>query len=214
MAYTAINSHDFAMEISAEDFASRYLPPVMLTGELYETLTYDEATGVFTFADATALESWLLDEEVQILQADGTATVTNGTITEASYAVTYTIGGAEISLDVKQILSVPAVQEITKPFDAAKHTDVEHIDAVKLVDQVYGYLLEANVMDVTILESTVSHAAGMVLNYQTNLSVYDVGKNPMFQIDSSIFYMDAGNNRESSDVLEVYRDGIRGEICT
>jgi len=207
MVYAAIDSHDFAMEISAEDFASRYLPPVMLTGELYKTLTYDEATGVFTFADATALESWLLDEEVQILQADGTATVTNGTITEATYAVTYTIGGAEISLDVKQILSVPAVQEITKPYDAAKHTDVEQIDAVKLVDQVYGYLLEANVMDVMILESTVSHAAGMVLNYQTNLSIYDVGKNPMFQVDNSIFYMDAGNNRESSDVLEVYRDG-------
>jgi len=206
-AYATVDEKNFSMEITAEDYAARYLPPVMLTGDLYETVTYDEEAGIFTFTDPTALESWLLDEEVTIRRAQGTATVENGSITQATYTVTYAVGGAEITLDVRQTLTEPGVQQISAPYNAATYTSVEHIDAIKLTDQVYGYLLGTNVMDAMITESIISHAAGMILNYQTNLSIYNISKSPMYQVDTSVFYMDATNDSESYDVLEVFRDG-------
>lgn len=204
--YATICDVDFSSELSQEDFTARYLPTVLLDASLYGTVTVEGDT--ISFSDPTALESWLLDEEAGITQSYGTATLTDGAISSASYTATYVLGGAEMTVSVTQALTAPKNMGITAPADPDSYTPIENIDAPKLLDQAYGYLLQAEIMDSTVIESTFSQAAGYLLNAQNYITVYDTGDSPMYQLDQSFYEMDYTQNlSQSMDMLEVFRDG-------
>ena len=204
--YATICDEDFSSALSQEEFTARYLPPMLLDASLYGTVTADGDT--ISFSEPTALESWLLDEPADILQAEGSVTLTGGVLTNATYHVTYALGGAEITVSVTQSIAAPDSTKLRAPSDPDAYLPIESIDAPKLLDQAYGYLLQSSILDGRMSSSIFSQAAGYLLNSQILISAYDTGDSPMYQFDQSYYEMDYTRNVSNElDQVEVFRDG-------
>lgn len=201
-AYATILGGRFSQEMTHEDFANRYIPPVLLDSQLYDTVTMEGDT--ITFADATGLESWL---EGELVSASGTAKLKDGVVSEFTYNATYTVGASEQAISVKQTLS-PAADPETTLINDAEYTAVESIDAVALLEQAYGYLDYATDISVRSVDRIISHAAGYTLNIQRNIHTWSGENAPMIQVEQDISDMNYTTNASSSsNILEVFRDG-------
>ena len=200
--YATFWSGKFSQEMSQEDFLSRYYTPVvLLDAALYETVTMDGDTIIFT--DPTALESWLVGE---LVTATGTAKLTDGTITEYTYDATYTVGPSEQTISVTQTLA-PAASTVSTHITAADYISVESIDAVTLLEQAYGYLNYASDVSYRSVERVLSHAAAYTYTIQTSIDTWRSGESPMLQVEQDISDMDYSTNQSySTNILDVFRD--------
>lgn len=202
VAYATFWSNKFSQEMSQEDFLARYMPVILLDATLYETVTMDGDT--ITFADATALESWL---EGELVTATGTAKLTDGTIAEYTYNATYKVGASEQTISVKQSLT-PAASTVSTHINSGDYTSVESIDAVALLERTYGYLSYATDVSYHSVERVLSHAAAYTYSIQTSVDTWCSGDAPMIQVEQDISDMDYSSNEAyDSNILEVYRDG-------
>ena len=202
IAYAVICEDYFYEEMTAEDFTSRYLPVALLDETLYETVTMDGDT--ITFTDATELESWLIRDSAEIVKAEGTVTVSGNAIT-VSYLATYTVGGSTITVTVQQSFR-EAEDTAEKPANADAYQSVESIDGFKLLDNAFGYLLQAQQFSSTTLVSTQSQAAGMVINQQYHLDSYMTDQGTDYSVETNTYAMDSSETFEQ-DVEETYIGG-------
>ena len=131
--YTELGEQRFAAEMTAEDYVSGYVPAVLLDDSLYETVTIDGDT--ITFADATALEGWLLDEEAEIVEAGGTVTVAGNSIC-ASYHATYQVGGNTVTVTVQQNF-LSSAGTVEKPADPDSYLRTESVDGINEENSAY-----------------------------------------------------------------------------
>lgn len=201
-AYATIWDCKFSQEMTQEDFLSRHLPAVLLNADLYETVTMDG--DVITFADPTALESWL---EGELISATGTATLKNGVLSEVSYTATYTVGSSEQTISLTQTLG-PALSNVAPTVNAEDYNAVESIDAIVLLEQAYGYLSSATDVSVSRNDQILSNAAAYLFNVQTSIHTWGDEKAPMIQIEQDLSDHDYNTGRaDSTNILEVFRDG-------
>ncbi len=202
VVYTTYWSGKFSQEMPQEDFLSRYVPAILLDASLYETVTMDGDT--ITFADATALESWL---EGELITANGTATITDGALTGYTYNATYKVGAIEHTLSLTQTVS-PAASTTIPDIKAEDYIAVESVDAIALLEQAYGYLRYAQDVSFRTTERVLSHAAAYTYGIQTSIDTWSSGDSPMLQVEQDISDMDYNTNRSyDSNILEVFRDG-------
>ena len=202
VTYATILDINFSQEMAQEDFLARYTPVVLLDAALYETVTMDGDT--ITFADATALESWL---DGELITATGTATLTDGALTGFTYDATYQVGASEQTISVTQTLS-PATNTTQPSVKAEEYAPVESIDAVMLMESTYGYLGYASDVSFHSAERVFSYAAAYTYLIQTDVDTWCSGEEPMIQIETEISDMNYYNNQSSSTKLtEIFRDG-------
>ena len=202
VVYTTYWDSKFSQEMPQEDFLARYMPAVLLDAALYETVTMDGDT--ITFADATALESWL---EGELISATGTATITDGALSGFTYDATYKMGASEQTISVTQTVSSAASTNMPS-IKAEEYVAVESVDAVSLLEQAYGYLRYANDITFRTTERVLSHAAAYTYGIQTSIDTWSSGDSPMIQVEQDISDMDYSTNRSyDSNILEVFRDG-------
>lgn len=202
MAYAVVCGDYFCEEMTGEEFAARYLPVALLDDTLYETVTADGNT--ITFADATDLESWLIQDSAEILVAEGTVTVSGNAIT-VSYIATYQVGGSTITVTVQQSFR-EAEGSAEKPANADAYQVTESIDGFKLLDNALGYLLQTEQFSSTTLVSTQSQAAGMVINQQYHLDSYITDRGTDYAVETNIYAMDATDTMEQ-DIVEHFIGG-------
>ena len=202
VVYTTYWSGKFSQEMPQEDFLSRYMPAILLDASLYETVTMNGDT--ITFADPTALESWL---EGELITATGTATITGGALTGYTYNATYKVGAIEHTLSLTQNVS-PAASTTIPDIKAEDYIAVESVDAIALLEQAYGYLRYAQDLSFRTTERVLSHAAAYTYGIQTSIDTWNSGESPMIQVEQDISDMDYNTNRSyDSNILEVFRDG-------
>lgn len=202
VVYTSYWSGKFSQEMAQEDFLSRYVPAILLDASLYETVTMDGDT--ITFADPTALESWL---EGELITATGTATITDGALTGYTYNATYKVGASEHTLSLTQTVS-PAASTTIPAIKAEDYIAVESVDAIALLEQAYGYLRYASDITFRTTERVLSHAAAYTYGIQTSIDTWSSSGSPMIQVEQDISDMDYSTNRSyDSNILEVFRDG-------
>lgn len=202
VVYTSYWSGKFSQEMPQEDFLSRYVPAVLLDASLYETVTMDGDT--ITFADPTALESWL---EGELITATGTATITDGALSGYTYNATYKVGASEHTLSLTQTVS-PAASTTIPAIKAEDYIAVESVDAIALLEQAYGYLRYASDITFRTTERVLSHAAAYTYGIQTSIDTWSSSGSPMIQVEQDISDMDYSTNRSyDSNILEVFRDG-------
>lgn len=202
VAYATILDVKFSQEMPQEDFLARYMPVVLLDAALYETVTMNGDT--ITFADPTALESWL---DGELITANGTATVTDGMLTELTYNATYKSGASEQTISVTQTLS-PATNTTQPSVKAEEYAPVESIDAVMLMESTYGYLGYASDVSFHSVERVFSYAAAYTYLIQTDVDTWLSDENPMIQVETEISDMNYQTNQSISTKLsEVFRDG-------
>ena len=201
-AYSLAESNLLRAEMTAEEFSSRYVPLGLLDTSLYETVTMNGNT--FTFADATAPESWLVADEVELLASEGAVTVTGDTLT-ADYSVTYKVAGSTITVTVTQTAKT-ASDTVTAPANPDLYLESESIDGIKLLDTAYGYLLQSQQFSSSALVSTQSQAAGFVINTQYHLDSFVKEKTTDYKVETSLYAMDASGSFEQ-DMEERFIDG-------
>lgn len=164
----------FSGQLSAEEAADRYIPPVLLSGELYENLTMAENGGetTFSFADPTAPESWAMPETARFISAAGSAVMSgDGKLQQMQYTITYQYGPAEIT---KEITAIPraSAELVTVPENADQYVALQCIDALKMTLDGAKQLREAGSVHVTSSEMIISQAAGFTQSQTTTEDLY------------------------------------------
>lgn len=199
----------FSGTVTAGEYCSRIAPAVLLDAALYSTITStvsDDSTTV-TFTDPIAAEAWALPEGAEMINASGTAVIsTSGKLEETSYFLTYSYGPAEISLDI-QVCSQLKADPITLPENAADYIMLQYVDAVKLMDQAIGYLLQSKTVTANATESIVSQAAGFVRNQSTTLNLYSHDSELLSKGSYNTYVMDSSGQSQSYTQEEFFRDG-------
>ncbi len=124
-AYCQYANTTFSGEMSAADFLNRQAPAVLLTPELYGsiTATQSDTRTLLEFADGTALEDWAAgSEEAVFLSGSGTVTLDSaGKLLQSVYRTKYRVGTCvyDLTCTVKaspaqesgKTLSLPAIPE-------------------------------------------------------------------------------------------------------
>lgn len=207
---TVQDSARFSGTFTEEEVNGRYLPVVLLDASLYGQLTSESAAGstTITFSQPSAPESWAMPAEAQMLDASGSATVNaSGALEQMTYTITYQQGPAEICLEV-QSTPLSEVSEITVPEDPDKYPFLEYLDGLRQVTMSSGFLVQADAISTSNMESVFSQAAGVVRNQSTAMDLYGRKEDTMTKIETGIFFMDYSTNQSQElDQEEVYRDG-------
>ncbi len=202
--YASINGQRYSAKQAAEEFTSRYIPVALLDETLYETVLMEGNT--ILFSGAAQLEDWLCGDTVTVTEASGTVTVSEDSIETAAYTASYTVGGAAITVTVKQAFST-AGATISVPSDPNTYSETENIDAIKLLDNAYGYLLQSKQFSASTLSSIQSQAAGFITNNQYHLDTYVTDSGIDYLVESTVYAQDA-TEKHQQDMTEKFIGGV------
>ena len=203
--YVTMDSTDqFRGEVTAEEYAQRFAPAVLLDAALYGDVTQEGS--VLAFSAPTAAESWAMPEGAELVDASGTALLSDsGELQKTTYSLTYTYGPARITLDVEVY---PTIEPVTVdvPDSADAYTLLEYADAPRLSAAAFCYLREAQNIQTSSLESTLSQAGGFILNQSTTLNEYGTGADYLAKVETNVFIMDSSTSQQYEQE-ELFRDG-------
>ena len=194
--YQVLNDCQFSSAMEAADYLSRYPALELLNPNLY---TLSQEGDTIRFTDATALESWLTGEDAVLEAAEAAATLDEeGSIQEIVYTARYAYGPAQHTVSYTVTYTDPG-QQPALPDSANAYTAVTDIDGLALLDDAYGYLLQAEQYSVSILSSVQSQAAGLVVNNQTSVDTYLTASGTDYLVETSIYAMDQTDTYETSN---------------
>lgn len=202
--YAQINGQQYRADQTEEEFTARYLPVGLLDETLYETVSMEGNT--ILFSGASALESWLCGDTVTVTEASGTVTRTDAGIHTVTYTAAYTVGGAAITVTVEQTFS-NADANVSAPQKPDAYSETESIDAIKLLDTAYGYLLQAKQFSSSTLSCIQSQAAGFVTNSQYHLDTYVTSSGTDYLVESTVYAQDA-TDKSQQDMTEKFIGGV------
>ncbi len=208
MLYAAVDDTEaFCGEMAASDAAQRYLSPAMLDTSLYGSITAGE-NGKIIFEAPTAAESWAMPGDAELLEASGSAVISeNGTLEQVSYAITYQHGPSKIHLAVDAAITFGTVT-VTVPADSGTYIQLDDVDALCLYINALGMLSQSGAASSSMMESVMSQAAAVVRNQSTAMDLYSKDGNPDAKVEINIYMMDYSTNQEQRfEQEERYVDG-------
>lgn len=208
--FATVSGSNFAAEMTQEAFTARYAPAILLDASLYASVTASSDASSISFADPTALEAWAADPAAQLISASGTAALDDqGNLVSSTYAATYSLGAATITAKTTVTLSSPEEAAIEVPADASAYTRLTYLDAARIMERSYGYLLQSDFVTSTAQMSIMSQAVGVVRSQQTDINTYGTGAEQMLSVSQSVFQTNYSTGGESSSetVEELFRDG-------
>lgn len=208
--YADVNDYTYCAAITAEDWLSRFAPAALLDASLYAgvELTESETGATVTFSQPAALESWLGLESAHVESASGTALLDlEGNLTGTSYQAIYSLGGSRYTVAYKVDISREA-GEIKVPANAEEYPVMESLDAARVVEMAYGYLLKGQQMSVHVSEYTFTQAAAVSLNIQLDVDLYSTGSRQLMKVEQGISQNNYSTGSEDRvDITETFIDG-------
>lgn len=199
------DSDRFRSPMTPEEYAQRSIPAVLLDASLYGEITQEGNTLIF--GQASAGETWAMPEGAELLDATGTALLSDsGELQKTVYSLIYNYGSAEITLKVEVYVTLEPVT-VEQPEDPDSYTELEHLDAVKVAEAALGYLSESKTVSLSSLESVMSQAAGFIHNQSRITNTWGTGDEFQAKIEYSSFMMDA-TGEQKYEMEELFRDGI------
>ena len=202
-AYLDVNGNLYRSEMDLDAYLARYAPAALFTPENYASVTAEEGESiVITFAEAAAPESWLAPEDLTLVSAAGTATVTgDGQLTGCAYDLTYTYGGVTVTEDWD--ITYEAVKAEPKaPAEPEGYLQIESLDAPLLLEQGKAHLAAAKTVSSTASQLITSQAAGYGCEMQLQLDITD----GMYRFFNRLTEM-SGSQTQGYTLDELYRDG-------
>ena len=201
-AYATVYGCNFTSDMTAEEFASRYLPIVILDESLYASHTLEMVDGEYhySFSDAIGLESWLDAPSNTLITAFADVIIdADGNITSISYYAEYNNMGSVATLDVTMDYDKPVVTDIKAPTNTSKYTNLDYLDGPRMLEHIYGWLTQAQTISFSSSEQMVSQAASVVLNYSTSIDSWGTTATDMVaEITSTYHAIDYFNEEEYS----------------
>ena len=201
---TVDDEYQYSGQMTPEEYTQRIVPAVLLDASLYGEIT--QQGNSLIFGQATAGESWAIPEGAELVDASGTAQLSDsGQLQRTIYSLTYNYGPAEITLQVQSYVSLESVTA-QLPEDPAAYTVLDHVDAVRMSDYAQGYLLTSDTVSLYSLESVMSQAAGFIHNQSRSVNTWGTGKDFLAKVEYGSFMMDSSGEQEY-DQEELFRDG-------
>ena len=168
--YATINDSTFWANQSQEMFLSRQLPPVLLTPDLYDTITYGETKETVLFSDSRELEAWV--GEGQLLASSGWARFSaEGQLLETAYEVRYRKGDTEYTLSATVQLAIPEQLNLsgTQEQNSVWLSDLDTpLRLVQVVADVYS----AQNISCVLTENITSEAIPLSYNRNTDVQIH------------------------------------------
>ena len=202
-AYLDVNGSLYRSEMTLDAYLARYAPVALFTPENYASVTAEEGESiVITFAEASAPESWLAPEDLTLVSATGTATLTGeGQLTGCAYDLTYSYGGVTITEDW-DITYDTVKAEPKAPAEPDGYLQIESLDAPLLLEQGKAHLAAAKTVNSTSSQLITSQAAAYGCEMHLQLDITD----GMYRFFNRLTEM-SSNETQSYTLDELYRDG-------
>lgn len=197
MAYATVYDSNFSCEMTAEEFTSRYLPVILIDETLYGSCTMEEADGEthITFTDAQALEAWIATDATTLISAEAEAVLNaDGELHQFHYQATYANGGGTASIDVTVDLTAPTDAAIAAPDNAADYTPLSYLDGPRMLEHIYGVLLQAESITFGSMEQIICDAASVYSVATTTINSWGSGSDLMTTVDYYQSITDYYNN--------------------
>lgn len=172
--YLTTQGCSFRSELDADTYRSRYLPPVLITPELYSQVSGYQERGnqVIEYTGATQAEPWM-STEASVTEAAGTVILgKDGALSKSTYTVTYPIENGSVRYEVSCEL-LPQSGEVVFPENPDAYTSIDHPDAPIMLERAYGYLLETVGITATYTDTTLCQAFGDLRRQQTDLQLME-----------------------------------------
>ena len=202
---TVDDEYQYSSQMTPEEYTQRIVPAVLLDASLYGDIT--QQGNSLIFGQATAGESWAIPEGAELVDASGTAQLSDsGQLQRTIYSLTYNYGPAEITLQVQSYVSLESVTA-QLPEDPAAYTALDHVDAVRMSDYAQGYLLTSDTVSLYSLESVMSQAAGFIHNQSRSVNTWGTGSDFLAKVEYSAFMMD-NTGEQKYEMEELFRDGV------
>lgn len=202
-------TYRYSGAVDAEAAAARYTPVVLLDADLYGSVTSENTAAgkVITFAEPVAAESWAMPEEAELVEASGTATVSDqGAMEEMTYTITYIYGNSEITLEV-QSKPKDTPDTITAPENTEDYPVIGYVDALRLSLTAPVMLMQADNITASSLESMVSQAAGLIRNQSAQVNVSGRREETEAKVELGLFVRTSNNKTQELDQEETYSKG-------
>lgn len=209
--YTDIAENRFSSPMTGDAFLARYAPAALLSSSLYTDCTAVRKDNVIeiTFSGATAAESWLDTQGLQLISATGFAQVENERLLSTAYTAQYILGNAIWKVTVTQTVQPDHREPITPPADTAAYRPMTYADAPVLTEQAFGLMLQATSVTSVTQEQLYCQAAAFQKNTQTYLNTFGPADSPMAQVEQAVSqqHFSAGGNTVTEQLLETFKDG-------
>lgn len=176
-AYALVHGSAFSAPMTADSFASRQLPRVVLTGALYGeiTVTETEETKILTFLQPTAPEDWAVSAgDVTMLSAQGSATMDHsGSLLAYTYQLSYVQADVTHEITLEMDISAPKSLDLTATHPGYPEQSVALgcLDAPKMMLQTAGDIFTAQSISA---EETQTVNSGALNSLRTYVSSYHI----------------------------------------
>lgn len=204
----------FSEDMSADEFAARYVPSVALDAALYEQIALQPTDSGFavSFTAPSALESWAAPDGAALKSACGTAQMDKkGGITDYTYTASYTYGPVAVTVAAEISINAKNAASVVLPQNASSSLPLEFADAPRMIDQAVGFLTQSQTFSSRTAESIMSQAAGVIRNESADILSYGSAGEYMSELDYSLYIMDYSQdpNGESTsyEQVEHFQDG-------
>ncbi len=205
--YTQLAGKTYTTDIRKEAFLKLFAPLELLDASKYQSITAD-STGVITFSNATAAESWLVPTGAVLSDALGSATVnTDGLLSRASYTASYTYGQASYRCSINITFPPEYTAEIIVPKEQALTLDAP--ESLFLLERAFGHLLHAESVASDITKRTACQASGIIQNHTININSFPTGGEYTLMVEQSVNQLNAsaGNRETQYRLKEIFQNG-------
>lgn len=146
VCYMTVEDALFSCPVSADEYRSRLVPPVILNCDLYGSVEgFDTGDDyLIRMTQPMDAEQWALPQGATLLNATGEACVAyDGTLKKSTYNILFQ------TKDAQMLLTVTAEptsfsSDITPPPDTSSYIPISDLDAPRLLEQAGGYLTQAD----------------------------------------------------------------------
>lgn len=143
--YMDINDIRFKSDKTEDDYLGKTLPPVVIDEQLYKNISGIRNRGKYTisFSNPSGLERWVIESIPEDYAAEGKSYINqNGVLTSSCYTASYTINDVNYRTTVNIEIFYENI-EVSAPNDTSAYTQIENPEALRTLEIVCGYLLQA-----------------------------------------------------------------------
>ena len=213
MAFSKVKENYFKAEMEPESFVQRQIPAVLIDSALYKSIveTAGDSGTVISFDGAKAVESWVVNSKVTLIDASGSAVLDiSGGLKETSYRITYGIGDVEYTVSAKVQVTAPPSLDLggTHQQHIRRSTQIQSLDVPKLFLQVVGTVYSANKLHCDAVESIYSEAIPLAYSQNSVIDLSGAEEEMFARAEYKSQLSDYRGNVSSSKQLDIFENGV------
>ena len=173
---TEINGTSFSSSVSCEGIKQRYIPKIILTPDIYASVTGTETKESYEihFSQASKPEYWLSETDIILEQATGSAFISKDkNIQYLTYFASYQKGSSHIQSNVK-VEPIQATEFIPET-STKDHISLQYTNAPELLEKACGYILASKTFQAQYEDSILCEAFGDLQTQHIEINVNDTG---------------------------------------